>query len=357
MVRPDAARAARKGKEMNQTAAHERSATSVSATAMKAVVQRGYGGAEVLALESIARPVAADGEVLLRVRAASVNHADWVMTSGTPLIARLAFGLRQPKQAVRGKAVAGIVVATGAGVSQLQIGDEVYGELPSGAFAEFVTAPANLLTLKPATLSFEQAAAVPLAAGTALQGLRDAGKLVSGQRVLINGASGGVGTFAVQIAKALGAEVTAVCSTRNADLMGSLGADHVIDYTREDFTADRGRYDLIFDLIGNRSLRECIAALTPKGSLVLSSGTGSRLLGPLGRMLRGVAMAPFVSQRLVSGWTPRPGHDDQLGELLESGAVIPAIDTVYSLDDAAAAIRHFAEVHARGKIVITTATE
>ena len=335
------------------TALHPVAGATAPPATMKAIVQRGYGGAEVLVGETVQRPVMRDDEVLIRIRAAGVNHADWVLVSGTPLIARLAFGLRTPKDAVRGNDVAGRVEAVGKNVSAFSVGDEVYGELDSGGFAEYAVATAEQLSLKPANLSFEQAAAVPLAAGTALQGLRDAGGLVAGQRVLINGASGGVGTFAVQIAKALGADVTAVCSTRNVELLRSLGADQVIDYSVEDFTAGGQRYDLIFDLIGNHPLSHSRKVLTRTGTLVLSSGTGSRTFGPLGRMLRAAVTNPFVSQRLVAGWTPDKEHSDQLREFLETGAVVPAIDTVYALDEVPAAIRHFSEVHASGKIVIT----
>ncbi|EPR75409.1 Alcohol dehydrogenase, zinc-binding domain protein [Leifsonia rubra CMS 76R] len=236
---------------------------------MKAIVQRAYGNADVLKLEEIDRPVIGDDEVLVRVVAAGLNHADWVYTSGTPLIARLAFGISAPKAIVRGKDVAGVVEAIGANVTTFRPGDEVYGELESGTFAEHVAAPALLLARKPATLTFEQAATVPLSGMTALLGLRDAGSVAPGQRVLINGASGGVGTFAVQIAKALGAEVTAVNSARNGELTRSLGADHVIDYAQEDFTLGTTRYDVIFDLVGDHSLTELRDALTPMGTLVL----------------------------------------------------------------------------------------
>jgi NADPH:quinone reductase-like Zn-dependent oxidoreductase len=335
------------------TALHPVVGATTTSVTMKAIVQRGYGGAEVLVGDAVQRPTIGDHEVLIRVRAASVNHADWVMVSGTPLIARLAFGLRTPKEPMRGKDVAGRVEEVGKNVTAFSVGDEVYGELGSGGFAEYAVATVEQLSLKPANLSFEQAAAVPLAANTALQGLRDAGKLVAGQRVLINGASGGVGTFAVQIAKAMGAEVTAVCSTRNVELLRSLGADHVVDYTVEDFTAGGQRYDLIFDLIGNHPVSRSRKALTRAGTLVLSSGTGSRTFGPLGRMLGALVTNSFVSQRLVAGWTPSKEHSDQLREFLESGAVVPAIDRVYSLDEAPKAIRHFSEEHARGKIVIT----
>jgi NADPH:quinone reductase-like Zn-dependent oxidoreductase len=327
--------------------------TGSQVTTMRAAVQRGYGSADVVMIKQIPVPAIGDDQVLVRVRAAGVNHADWVTVSGTPLIARLAFGLRTPKESVRGKDVAGEVAGIGRDVSSFTVGDEVYGELGAGSFAEYAIATPDQLSLKPANLSFEQAAAVPLSASTALQGLRDAGKLVAGQRALINGASGGVGTFAVQIAKALGAEVTAVCSTRNVDLLKSLGADHVIDYSVEDFTAAGKRYDLIFDLIGNHPLNRCRRALTRTGTLVLSSGTGSRFFGPLGRMLRAVVMSPFVSQTLVAGWTPSREDSAQLGELLQEGSVVPAIDTVYPLDELPAAIRHLAEMHTRGKLVIT----
>jgi NADPH:quinone reductase-like Zn-dependent oxidoreductase len=321
---------------------------------MKAIVQRAYGDAGVLNIEEIDRPAIGDDEVLVRVRAAGVNHADWVYTSGTPLIARLAFGLTKPKTIVRGKDVAGIVEAVGREVTAFRPGDEVYGELESGTFAEFVAAPAALLARKPVNLSFEQAATVPLSGMTALLGLRDAGSVKPGQRVLINGASGGVGTFAVQIAKALGAEVTAVASARNAELVRSLGADHVIDYGRDDFTLGTTRYDVIFDLIGNHTLTELRGALTPKGTLVLSSGTGGRVLGPMGRLLKAVVISPFVSQTL-SLFTQNGSSQtlDELRELIEAGQVTPAIDRTYPLADAPAAMRYFVDEHASGNIAIT----
>jgi NADPH:quinone reductase-like Zn-dependent oxidoreductase len=263
---------------------------------MKAIVQRAYGDASVLKIDEIDRPVIGDDDVLVRVRAAGLNHADWVYTSGTPLIARLAFGTRAPRAIVRGKDVAGIVDSVGVNVTAFVPGDEVYGELESGTFAEYVRAPVSLLARKPANLSFEQAATVPLSGMTALLGLRDAGSVKSGQRVLINGASGGVGTLAVQIAKALGAEVTAVCSARSSEQARGLGADHVIDYLAADFTLGTARYDVILDSIGNQPLRALRSVLVPKGVLVLSNGTGGRVLGPMGRILRSVMVAPFVSQ-------------------------------------------------------------
>ncbi len=321
---------------------------------MKAIVQRAYGNADVLKFEDIDRPVIGDDEVLVRVKAAGLNHADWVYTSGTPLIARLAFGPRTPRTIVRGKDVAGIVEAIGANVTTFRPGAEVYGELESGTFAEYVAAPASLLARKPANLTFEQAATVPLSGMTALLGLRDAGSVKPGQRVLINGASGGVGTFAVQVAKALGAEVTAVNSARNAGLARSLGADHVIDYAREDFTLGTTRYDVVFDLIGNHSLNELRGALTPKGTLVLSSGTGGRVLGPMGRILKAVVISPFVSQKLsVFTQNGTTTSLDQLRDLIEAGLLTPAIDRTYPLAEVPAALRYFVEEHARGKIAIT----
>lgn len=321
---------------------------------MNAIVQHAYGSADVLKLEDIDRPVIGDDEVFVRVRAAAVNHADWVYTTGRPLIARLAFGMRKPRDSVRGKDVAGQVEAVGKNVTRFHPGDEVYAEIDAGSFAEYTRVPESLLALKPANLTFEQAAAVPLSARTALQGLRDGGRVRPGQKVLINGASGGVGTFAVQIAKLLGAEVTAVCSARNAELVRSLGADHVVDYGRDDFTKSGTRYDVIFDLIGNHSLTELRHALTHTGTLVLSSGTGGRLFGPMGRILRALVLSPFISQTLRT-FTATRGHEhlDELRGLVESGTVTPAIDRTYPLRETAAAIRYFAEEHARGKIVIT----
>jgi NADPH:quinone reductase-like Zn-dependent oxidoreductase len=323
-------------------------------TTMQAIVQRAYGSADVLRLEEVDKPVINDDEVLVRVRAAAVNHADWVYTTGRPLIARLAFGIRKPRQIVRGKDVAGVVEAVGRSVTRFHPGDEVYAEVEAGSFAEYASVAEKLLAHKPANLSFEQAATVPLSARTALQGLRDGGTVQPGQQVLINGASGGVGTFAVQIAKALGAEVTAVCSTRNAELVRSLGADHVVDYTREDFTTSGKRYDVIFDLIGNHSLTACRRALTATGTLVLSSGAGGRVLGPMGRIIRALVLSPFISQNLrVFAATLGRAPLDELRDLIEAGKVTPAIDRTYPLSETAEAIRYFAEEHARGKIVIS----
>ena len=326
------------------------------AATMKAIVQQAYGSADVLTMQDVAVPMITADEVLISVRAASVNHADWVYTSGRPLIARLAFGLGKPKQVIRGKDVAGVVASVGANVTRFRVGDEVYAELEAGTFAEFAVAAEKLLAHKPANLTFEQAATVPLAARTALQGLRDGGKLRPGQKVLINGASGGVGTFAVQIAASMGAEVTAVSSGRNAALVRTLGAANVIDYGREDFTASGRQYDVILDLIGNHSLGKLRRVLTRTGTLVLSSGTGGRIIGPMGRIMRALLMSPFVSQNLRT-FTPSVGSEslDQLRDLIESGAVTPAIDRTYPLSQVPEAIRYFAEEHASGKIVITVA--
>ena len=321
---------------------------------MKAIVQRAYGNADVLLLEEIERPEIGVDEVLVRVRAAGFNHADWVYISGTPLISRLAFGIGTPKTIVRGKDMSGVVEAVGANVTTFTPGAEVYGELQSGAFAEYVAAPAVLLARKPAALSFEQAATVPTSGMTALLGLRDAGSVKPGQRVLINGASGGVGTFAVQVAKALGAEVTAVASARNTQLVRSLGADHVVDYGRDDFTLGTARYDVIFDLIGNHTLNQLRGVLTPRGTLVLSSGTGGRVLGPMGRILKAALMSPFVGQTL-SLFSQNGGAQtlDELTELIDAGHVTPAIDRSYPLAEVAAAVRYFVDEHARGKIAIS----
>jgi NADPH:quinone reductase-like Zn-dependent oxidoreductase len=326
---------------------------------MKAIVQDKYGSPhELLELKDIGEPVVEDNAVLVRVHATSVNPADWHLLRGEPYIARLQLGLRNPKHAVLGCDVAGQVEVVGRNVTTLQPGDEVFGSPfmhGFGAFAERVVVPENLLAPKPANLSFEQAAAVPLAASTALQGLRDHGRIEPGQSVLIIGASGGVGTFAVQIAKALGAEVTAVCSTRNVDMVRSFGADHVIDYTRDDFTRGERRYDLILQVAGSSSPSDCRRALTPKGTLVLISGESEdRWIGPVDRIVKALLMSPFVSQRMVN-FTVAPNQEDlqALRELIEAGEVSPAIDRTYSLTEVPEAIRYLEEGHARGKLVIS----
>ncbi|MEV6950358.1 NAD(P)-dependent alcohol dehydrogenase [Streptomyces sp. NPDC051183] len=323
---------------------------------MKAIVQDRYGSPDVLEFREVDKPVVADGEVLVRVRAAAVNARDWHLMRGDPYVARLVLGLRRPKERIRGTDFAGLVEAVGKGVTGLSPGDEVFGEA-DGAFAEYVCAPAEAVGLKPANLTFEQAAAVPLAGNTALMGLRDLGRVAPGQQVLVNGASGGVGTFAVQIAKSLGAEVTGVCSTRNADLVRSLGADHVVDYTREDFTRGGRRYDLVFDLVGNRSLSDLRRVLTPAGTLVLSGGgvsEGGSLFGPMGLIIKGQALSRFAGHRLlVLTATQDRENLAELRRLAEAGSISPVIDRTYPLSEAPEAIRYLEVEHARAKVVVT----
>jgi NADPH:quinone reductase-like Zn-dependent oxidoreductase len=290
------------------------------------------------------------------VKAAAANPLDWHFLRGIPYVMRAQSGLRVPKRTNMGNDVAGVVESVGAGVTRFAPGDEVYGDV-SGSFAEYVAAPQERLGSKPANLSFEQAAAVPVAGVTALQGLRDHGRLREGQRVLIIGASGGVGTFAVQVAKALGAEVTGLCSSRNVDMVRSIGADRVIDYTQEDFTKGRQTYDLIFQLAGTQSPLACRRALTSKGTLVLSSGESrGRVIGPIGRMLGALVVSPFVGQRLVP-FIAKPESSDlgELKKLIEDGAITPVIDRTYPLSEVPEAIRYLETGHARGKVVVTVA--
>ncbi|HWD42867.1 MAG TPA: NAD(P)-dependent alcohol dehydrogenase [Actinomycetota bacterium] len=321
---------------------------------MQAITYHRYGAPEVLQLEEVEQPVPGDGEVLVRVHAASVNPRDWHFLRGLPYVLR-PLALRVPTDGGLGSDVAGRVEAAGRGVTRFRPGDEVYGYVQRGAFAEFASVPERVLGPKPANLSFEQAAAVPLAAMTALQGLRDHGRVRAGERVLVVGASGGVGTFVVQLAKLLGAEVTGVCSTRNLELVRSLGADHVVDYTREDFAGNGRRYDLILQLAGTRTPADCRRALTPTGRLLLSSGEGpGRWIGPLGRMARAVVLSPFVSQRLGAFEAKPSGADLRaLAELIEAGKVVPVIDRTYPLVETPAALGYLETGHARGKVVIT----
>jgi NADPH:quinone reductase-like Zn-dependent oxidoreductase len=326
---------------------------------MKAIAHDRYGPPQdVLALREVDRPAVEPDGVLVRVRSASVNPADWHLVRGEPSIARLQWGLRAPKNTVPGCDLAGQVEAVGENVTSLQPGDEVYGSpfmRGFGAFAEYASIPDEVLGPKPANLSFQDAAAVPVAGLTALQGVRDHGRVEPGHRVLIVGASGGVGTFAVQIAKHLGAEVTGVCGTRNLDMVRSLGADHVIDYTREDFTRSGQHYDLVLQLAGKRSASELRRALKPDGTLLLSSGESSgRIIGPLGRVFKARALAPFVGQRMVS-FTVSPNRPDleTVKELVEAGEVSPVIDRSYSLSEVPEAVAYLEEGHARGKVVIS----
>ena len=316
---------------------------------MKAIVYTQYGSPDVLQLKEVEKSTPKGNEVLIKVYAASANPADWHLMRAEPFLARLAGGLLKPKNTRLGADVAGRVEAVGSNGTQFQVGDEVFGELSLnalGSFAEYVCAPAALLALKPANLTFEQAAAVPLAAFTALQGLRDKGQIRPGQKVLINGASGGVGTFAVQIAKSFGTEVTGVCSTRNLELVRSLGANHVIDYTKTDFTRTGQHYDLIFDAVGNRSVADIRRALTPTGICSVAGFTTMARLFQI--MLLG-------GKKIGMMETAQANQKDLLviKELLEAGKVVPVIDCSYPLAETAEAIRYLETGRARGKVVIT----
>jgi NADPH:quinone reductase-like Zn-dependent oxidoreductase len=320
---------------------------------MKAIVRDTYGSPDVLKLGEAEKPELTDDGVLVRVHAASLARGDWYTLTGL-VVGRSEMGLRKPKSRLLGGDFAGTVEAVGSDVTDVRPGDEVFGAR-GGALAEYVCARARSVALKPARLTFEEAAAVPTSAITALQGLRDKGQLQPGQKVLINGASGGVGTFAVQIAKALGAEVTAVCSTRNVDLVRSLGADRVVDYTREDFTRSDERYDLLFDNAGSRSWRECKRVLDPHATVVLVGGQmGNRVLGPVGHLVA-MRLAAVRSGRTIVFFVAKFNKPDMetLRELLEAGKVNPVVDRRYALSETADAFRYLGEGHARGKIVVT----
>lgn len=321
---------------------------------MKAIVQDTYGSTDVLELREIDKPEIADDEVLVRVHAAGVDRGVWHLMTGLPYLLRIAgYGLRAPKTPVPGMDVAGVVEAVGKDVTRFQSGDEVFG-IGKGSFAEYARAREDKLAPKPANLTFEQAAVVAISGLTALQGLRDHSQVQPGQKVLIVGASGGVGTFAVQLAKALGTEVTGVCSTSKVDMVRSIGADHVIDYTREDFAEGEQRYDLILDIGGNSSLARLRRALAPKGTLVIVGGEGGgRWLGGIDRQLRALLLSPFVGQKLGT-FISKENHEDLivLKELIEAGKVTPVIDRTFPLREAPKAIRYLAAGHARGKVVI-----
>ncbi len=323
---------------------------------MKAIIQDDYGSApeDVLRLSEVARPVIGNDEILVRVRAASVDRGTWHIMAGLPYPIRLAgFGLRRPKPLNPGRSLAGTVEAVGGDVTGFEPGDEVYGTC-DGSFAEYAAARAERLATKPANLSFEQAAAVPVSALTALQAVRDQAKVQAGQKVLIIGASGGVGTFAVQIAKAFGAEVTGVCSTAKVDLVRSIGADHVIDYTRQDPADGEHHYDAILDIGGNRRLSHLRRALTERGTLVVVGGeTGGRWLGGSDRGVRALLLSPLVSQKLGT-FVASENADDlmALHQLVESAKIAPVVDRTYPLTEVAAAIRHLLDGHARGKIIV-----
>jgi NADPH:quinone reductase-like Zn-dependent oxidoreductase len=323
---------------------------------VKAIVQDSYGPPDVLELKEIDKPgLRGEDDVLLHIHAAGVDPGVWHLMTGLPYLVRIVVGVRRPRVPVRGMDVAGRVVETGKAVTSIRPGDEVFGTCDSGSFAEYARVPQHKLVLKPANLTLEQAAAVPISAVTALQALRDKGQLQPGQQVLIIGAAGGVGTFAVQLAKAFGAEVTGVCSTTKADLVRSIGADEVIDYTLEDFAQKPQRYDLILDTAGLRSLSHLRDALMPRGTLVIIGGEGGgRLLGGLDRTLRAMLLTPFVSQKLRGMVGVERKQDlEFLAQLIEAGRVTPVIDKTYPLAEAADAIRYVAEGRARGKVVVT----
>ena len=320
---------------------------------MKAIVYHQYGSSDVLELQDIDKPTMKDDEVLVRVRAASANPADWHFMRGVPYVMRPQSGLRKPKKSVLGGDIAGRVEAVGKHVTQFRPGNEVFGNVGAGGFAEYTCVSESLLVLKPANLTFEQAASVPLAALTALQGLRHAGQLQPDQKVLIIGASGGVGTFAVQIAKSFGADVTGVCSTRNVDLVRAIGADQVIDYTKEDFSRTEQRYDVMLDLIGSRSLSDCRRALTRRGTYVL---VGVRDLGRwfgLAHQIKALLLSPFARQRMRV-FVVRHNREDLavLKDLVEAEKVAPVIDRRYKLSEVPEALRHQGEGHTQGKSVI-----
>jgi len=326
-------------------------------TTMKAIVQDAYGSPDVLRFRDIDKPAIGANDVLVRVRAAAVNPADWAIVGGLPYVARPLYGMGKPKNPVRGTDVAGEVEAVGASVTRFRPGDEVFGWSGhlGGAFAEYASISEDALVTKPAKLSFEQAAAVPMAGTVALLAVRDHGKVQAGQKVLINGASGGIGSFAVQIAKSLGAEVTGVCSTRNIDLVRSIGADHVIDYTKVDFTRTGQRYDFILDNVANRSLSDLRRALTPKGTLVPNGGGfDHRWMASGGRLIGAKVSFAFVSQSVRTFIASSKQQNlVVLKELLEAGKIRSVIDRTYPLSETPQAIGYVGQGHARGKVVIT----
>ena len=327
---------------------------------MKAFVLRSYGSPEHLDLTDVDTPVPAAGEVLVRVRATSVNPYDWHHMRGEPRIARLmpgTVGLRAPKVRILGCDMAGQVEAVGKNVTEFRPGDDVFALLQQGGFAEYVSVPERLLARKPGNLSYEQAAAVPMAAATALLGLRDVGRIEPGQKVLVNGASGGVGTFAVQIARALGAQADAVCSSPNADLVRSIGAENVIDYARQDFTRSGRRYDVLLDIAGSRPVFACRRVLIPRGTLVLIGGPAGRWLQPAGHVFAALAMAPLASRRIALADTVSCQAKKQilmtLTTLIEDGKVTPVISRTYPFHDIQEAVRYQEQGHVPGKVVVT----
>jgi len=325
---------------------------------MKAAVCATYGSPDVIQITDVEKPVPGDNQVLIKVRAASVNPLDWHTVRGKPYLIRMMGGLRKPKDTRVGVDVAGQVEAVGGNVTQFKPGDEVFG-LCKGSFAEYActsesASAMSVLTLKPANVTFEQAASLPVAAFTALQGLRDKGRIQPGQKVLINGAAGGVGTFAVQIARSFGADVTGVCSTGNVDMVRSLGANCVIDYTQEDFTGSGNRYDIILDCVGNHTVSACRRVLNPSGTFVVVAGPDGWWLGPVARLLEALVLSPLVSQNLVP-FIAKPSVADLsiMLHLMETGKVTPVIDRQYRLNEVPEAVRYLEKGHARGKVVIT----
>jgi NADPH:quinone reductase-like Zn-dependent oxidoreductase len=324
---------------------------------MQAIVHHRYGSPDVLELQEIAKPTPAEGQVLIRVRTASVNPYDWHFLRGIPSFLRLFIGMRRPKSPRLGADVAGIVEAVGANAAPFKPGDAVFGTA-KGSFAEYACALTSQLAVKPQEISFEQAACLPIAGITALQGVRDKGKVQTGQTVLINGAAGGVGTFAVQIAKSFGARVAGVSSTRNVELLRSIGADEVIDYTREDFARSGQHYDLFFDLVGNRSLTDCLRAVQPRGTYISCGGGGPdrSTMNLLAALLQHAVRSCFAKQKMP-GLLAKINREDLafLADLVQTGRVIPVVDRTYSLPEVAEAIRHVESGHARGKVVISVA--
>jgi NADPH:quinone reductase-like Zn-dependent oxidoreductase len=320
---------------------------------MKAVIYHEFGPPEVLTVQDVPKPVPTDNQVLIKVRAASLNPYDWHFMTGMPYIMRTAAGFLKPTDPRLGVDFSGTVEAVGKNVTKFKPGDDVIGA-KGGAFAEYVCGSEKGLIIKPANLNFEEGASVPIAGLTAFLAVRDKGNVQPGQKVLINGASGGVGTFAVQIAKVAGAEVTGVCSTRNVEMVRSLGADHVIDYTKEDFTKRPERYDLILDNVGNRSLSDCRGALTPNGKYIMIGGPNGTWIRPMDRALKAAFLSRFVSQKLTMMLSePTPEHWAAMQELLESGKVKPVIDRRYPLSQIAEAMRYLEQGHARGKVIVT----
>src|SRR5438270_6848370 len=340
---------------MTQTKTHTTSVRNMEDTHMKAMVYHTYGSPDVMKLEEVQKPLPQDDEVLVQVHATSVNAGDWHLLRAKPFLMRfMGFGLLKPKHTILGSDIAGRVEVVGRNVTQFQSGDEVFGNTAKsgfGGFAEYVAVPENALVLKPTNISFEEAAAVPQAALTALQSLRDKGHIQKGQKVLIHGASGGIGTFAVQLAKAFGAEVTAVCSTRNVDMVRSIGADHVIDYTQEDFTRNGQRYDLILAVNGYHSIPAYKRALNPEGVYVMTGGSNAQLF-------QAMLLGPLISRtgrQKMGNSAHKPNQKDLnfMKELLEADKVVPVIDRRYTLREVPEAIRYLEEGHAKGKVVIT----